>query len=342
MGVLIDGVWHEQEPAAAKAEESKTDSARASGRFERAETAFRNWVTPDGRPGPTGSDGFSAAAGRYHLYVSLACPWAHRTLIMRALKGLEQIIPVSVTHWLMAEHGWNFAPGEGVVPDPLFNSRYLHEIYTRADAHYSGRASVPVLWDQHTQTIVNNESSEIIRMLNSAFDAVGARAGDYYPKEKRSEIDELNSRIYATINNGVYKAGFATTQAAYEEAVTPLFETLDWLEERLSQARFLCEDTFTEADIRLFTTLVRFDSVYHGHFKCNVRQLTDYKNLWAYTRDIYQLPGVAQTVNFLHIKRHYYQSHRRINPNGIVPVGPLLDFDAPAERGKDVARLLTF
>lgn len=337
MGVLIDGVWHEQQP-----EPAKTDAARAAGRFERAQTSFRNWVTPDGRPGPTGSDGFSAAAGRYHLYVSLACPWAHRALIMRALKGLEQIIPVSVTHWLMGEQGWTFSPGEGVIPDPLFNSRYLHEIYSRADTHYSGRASVPVLWDQHTQTIVNNESSEIIRMFNSAFDAVGAAPGDYYPKDKREEIDALNARIYDTLNNGVYKAGFATTQSAYEEAVTPLFETLDWLDDVLSQSRFLCDDALTEADIRLFTTLVRFDAVYHGHFKCNVRRIVDYKNVWAYTRDIYQIPGIAQTVNFVHIKRHYYQSHTRINPTGIVPVGPALDFDAPAERGKDVARLLTF
>jgi putative glutathione S-transferase len=337
MGVLIDGVWHEQQP-----EPAKTDTARAAGRFERAQTSFRNWVTPDGRPGPTGSDGFSAAAGRYHLYVSLACPWAHRALIMRALKGLEQIIPVSVTHWLMGEQGWTFSPGEGVIPDPLFNSRYLHEIYSRADTHYSGRASVPVLWDQHTQTIVNNESSEIIRMFNSAFDAVGAAPGDYYPRDKREEIDALNARIYDTLNNGVYKAGFATTQSAYEEAVTPLFETLDWLDDILSQSRFLCDDALTEADIRLFTTLVRFDAVYHGHFKCNVRRIVDYKNVWAYTRDIYQIPGIAQTVDFVHIKRHYYQSHTRINPTGIVPVGPALDFDAPAERGKDVARLLTF
>jgi glutathionyl-hydroquinone reductase len=348
MGLLIDGVWHEQEPAATRAETAKADAAAkadpssTAGRFERADSAFRNWVTPDGRPGPTGSDGFSAAAGRYHLYVSLACPWAHRTLIMRALKGLEQIVPVSVTHWLMAEQGWTFSPGEGVIPDPLFNSRYLHEIYTRADAHYTGKVTVPVLWDQHTQTIVNNESSEIIRMFNSAFDALGAQPGDYYPKDRREEIDALNDRIYTTINNGVYKAGFATTQTAYEEAVSPLFATLDWLEERLAESRFLCDDTLTEADIRLFTTLVRFDAVYHGHFKCNIRRLIDYRNLWAYTRDIYQVPGIAATVNFTHIKRHYYQSHKRINPSGIVPVGPALDFDEPAERGKDVARLLNF
>jgi putative glutathione S-transferase len=342
MGLLIDGAWNQDDSAAAKGEAAKGDAARSAGRFERRDAAFRNWVTPDGRPGPTGSDGFSAAEGRYHLYVSLACPWAHRTLIMRALKGLERIIPVSVTHWLMAEQGWSFSPGESVIPDPLFNSRYLHEIYTRADAHYTGRVTVPVLWDQHTQTIVNNESSEIIRMFNSAFDGIGARAGDYYPKELRDEIDELNARIYDTVNNGVYKAGFATNQTAYEEAVIPLFETLDWLEQRLSQSRFLCDDTLTEADIRLFTTLVRFDAVYHGHFKCNIRRVIDYKNLWAYTRDIYQVPGVAATVNLAHIKRHYYQSHKRINPTGVVPVGPAIDFDAPAERGKDVASLLNF
>jgi glutathionyl-hydroquinone reductase len=335
MGLLIDGVWHEQDPDAAKA-------GASGGRFERQETAFRNWVTPDGRPGPTGHDGFAASAGRYHLYVSLACPWAHRTLIVRALKGLEQIVPVSVTHWLMGEQGWTFAQGEGVIPDPLFNSRYLHELYTRADPNYTGHASVPVLWDKHTQTIVNNESSEIIRMFNTAFDAVGAKPGDFYPKDMRGEIDAVNARVYGTLNNGVYRAGFATTQAAYEEAVTPLFDTLDWLEERLGQSRFLLGDHLTEADIRLFTTLVRFDAVYNGHFKCNIRRIVDYRNLWPYTRDIYQLPGVTPTVNFLHIKRHYYMSHKRINPTGIVPLGPALDFEAPAERGRDVDRLIVF
>jgi putative glutathione S-transferase len=332
MGLLIDGVWHEQDP----------DAGKGGGRFERAETAFRNWVTPDGRPGPTGHDGFAASAGRYHLYVSLACPWAHRTLIVRALKGLEQIVPVSVTHWLMAEQGWTFAQGEGVIPDPLFNSRYLHELYTRADPNYTGHVTVPVLWDKHTQTIVNNESSEIIRMFNAAFDAVGAKPGDFYPKDKREEIDAVNARVYDTLNNGVYKAGFATTQSAYEEAVIPLFDTLDWLEERLGQSRFLLGDHLTEADIRLFTTLVRFDAVYNGHFKCNIRRVMDCRNLWAYTRDLYQLPGVAATVNFQHIKRHYYMSHKRINPTGIVPVGPVLDFEAPAERGRDVDRLIVF
>jgi putative glutathione S-transferase len=331
MGLLIDGVWHDREPEEA-----------AGGGFVRADTDFRNWVTPDGRPGPSGHDGFAAAAGRYHLYVSLACPWAHRTLIMRALKGLEAMISVSVTHWLMAEQGWGFAPGEGVIPDPLFNSRYLHEVYTRAEAKYTGRVTVPVLWDRHTQTIVNNESAEIIRMFGSAFDACGAKPGDYYPAPLRAEIDAANARVYDTLNNGVYKCGFATSQTAYEEALAPLFETLDWLEERLGQSRFMFGDALTEADVRLFTTLVRFDSVYAGHFKCNLRRLTDYRNLWAYTRDLYQWPGVAPTVNFLHIKRHYYMSHRNINPSGIVPVGPLLDFDQPAERGKEISKLVVF
>jgi putative glutathione S-transferase len=331
MGLLIDGVWHDREPEAA-----------AGGRFVRSETAFRNWVTPDGRPGPSGHDGFAAAAGRYHLYVSLACPWAHRTLIMRALKGLETVISVSVTHWLMAEQGWSFAPGEGVIPDPLFNSRYLHEVYTRAEASYSGRVTVPVLWDRHTQTIVNNESAEILRMFGSAFDACGAMPGDYYPPALRTEIDAVNTRIFDTLNNGVYKCGFATSQAAYEEALAPLFATLDWLEDRLTQGRFLFGDTLTEADIRLFTTLVRFDSVYVGHFKCNLKRLIDYRHLWAYTRDIYQWPGIAPTVSFMHIKRHYFMSHRMINPSGIVPAGPLLDFDEPAERGKDVSKLVVF
>jgi glutathionyl-hydroquinone reductase len=331
MGLMINGVWQEREPETTK-----------DGHFERGETAFRNWITPDGRPGPTGQDGFRALAGRYHLYVSLACPWAHRALIMRALKGLQTIIPVSVTHWLMADHGWTFAAGEGVIPDPLYNSRYLYELYARADETYSGRASVPILWDHHTQTIVNNESADIIRMLGSAFDQSGAKLGDYYPQALRGEIDAVNQRVYDTLNNGVYRSGFATTQAAYEAAVVPLFDTLDWLEDRLSRSRFLCGDSITEADIRLFTTLVRFDSVYHGHFKCNVRRIIDYRHLWAYTRDIFQIPDVAQTVDFGHIKRHYYMSHRRINPTGIVPVGPALEFDLPAERGRDVDKLIVF
>jgi putative glutathione S-transferase len=331
MGLLVNGAWQEHEP------ERSTD-----GHFQRGDTSFRNWVTVDGRPGPTGQDGFRAMPGRYHLYVSLACPWAHRTLIMRALKGLADIIPISVTHWLMGENGWTFAQGPGVIPDTLYDSSFVHELYTRADEAYSGRATVPVLWDQHTLTIVNNESADIIRMLNSAFDQVGAKPGDYYPQALRGEIDAVNQRVYETLNNGVYKAGFATTQAAYESVVAPLFETLDWLENRLSKSRYLCGDSLTEADIRLFTTLVRFDAVYHGHFKCNVRRIADYPNLWAYARDIYQAPGVAATVNFDHIKRHYYMSHRRINPTGIVPVGPALDWDVAADRGRGVDKLIVF
>jgi putative glutathione S-transferase len=331
MGLLVNGVWQEHEPEVSK-----------DGQFERRETSFRNWVTPDARPGPTGQDGFRATAGRYHLYVSLACPWAHRTLIMRALKGLQDIIPISITHWLMAENGWTFAAGEGVIPDPLYNSRYLSELYTRADDQYTGRVTVPILWDQHTQTVVNNESADILRMLGSAFDNVGAKPGNYYPEQFRNDIDAVNKRVYETLNNGVYKAGFATTQVAYEAAVGPLFDTLDWLEARLSQTRYVCGDTMTEADIRLFTTLIRFDAVYYSHFKCNIRRIVDYRNLWAYTRDIYQLPGVAPTVDFNHIKRHYYMSHRRINPAGIVPVGPVLDLEAPADRTRGVDQLIVF
>ncbi|MBV9653509.1 MAG: glutathione S-transferase family protein [Acetobacteraceae bacterium] len=337
MGLLIDGKWHAD---AVQREPAKGVAGQPDGSFVREEAAFRNWVTPDGRPGPTGHDGFAAQPGRYHLYVSLACPWAHRTLIVRALKGLGDIVPISVVHWLMAENGWTFEPGDGVIPDPLFESRYLHEIYTQSDPDYTGRASVPVLWDKFTQTIVNNESSEIMRMFNSAFDACGATPGDFYPPHLRDEIDAYNTRIYETLNNGVYAAGFATTQAAYETAVWPLFETLGWLEARLSEHRFLCGDVLTEADIRLFTTLLRFDSVYHGHFKCNVRRLVDYPSLWAFTRDIYQLPRVAPTVDFGHIKRHYHLSHRSINPTGIVPAGPDLDWGEPAARARDVAKLL--
>lgn len=331
VGSMINGAWHSAEPAKS-----------ADGHFQRKETAFRDWVTPDGRPGPTGQDGFRAVAGRYHLYVSLACPWAHRTLIVRALKGLQEIVPVSVTHWLMADQGWTFDTGENVVPDPLYNTHCLHEIYARADGAYTGRVTVPVLWDQHTQTIVNNESADIIRMFNSAFDQAGAKPGDFYPKALRPEIDAINQRVYETVNNGVYKCGFATTQAAYEAALSPLFETLDWLEDRLSQTRYLLGDTLTEADIRLFTTLIRFDPVYHGHFKCNLRRIVDYKNLWGYTRDIYQIPAVTPTVDFTHIKRHYYMSHRAINPTGIVPVGPVLDLDSPPNRERGVDAKIVF
>jgi putative glutathione S-transferase len=331
MGLLVKGKWVD-----------KPHESGPEGRFVRTESAFRNWITPDGRPGPTGQNGFAAQPGRYHLYVSLACPWAHRTLLLRVLKGLEEIVSVSVTHWLMAENGWSFAPGEGVVPDPLFGARYLYEIYLHADPHYTGRVSVPVLWDKHTETIVNNESAEIICMLNGAFDGVGAKPGDLYPAELRNEIDTLNARIYETLNNGVYQAGFATTQTAYDEAVYSVFNTLDFLEDRLAMSRFLLGDRLTLADVRLFTTLVRFDAVYHGHFKCNMRRLIDYPHLWAYARELYQLPGVASTVDFGHIKRHYYMSHGTINPTCIVPVGPALDFDAPVNRARDIARVGVF
>src|SRR5829696_2160273 len=310
MGLLVDGVW----------QDSWYDTGKTGGRFVRQESQLRNWVTPDGAAGPTGEGEFKAEAGRYHLYVSLACPWAHRTLIFRKLKNLEESISVSVVHWRMLEHGWTFEEGPGVVPDPIHNARYLHEIYTAGMPDYSGRVTVPVLWDKQTGTIVNNESSEIIRMLNAAFDGIGAAPGDYYPDDLREEIDALNERIYDTVNNGVYKAGFATTQAAYEEAVGPLFATLDWLEERLAMRRYLVGSEQTEADWRLFTTLARFDPVYVGHFKCNLRRIVDYPNLWDYLRDLYQTPGVAETVNMRHMKGHYYESHRTINPSGIVPL----------------------
>lgn len=324
MGLLVDGKW----------QDAWYDTASTGGRFVRKEAAFRNWVTADGTPGPSGAGGFRAEAGRYHLYVSLACPWAHRALIVRALKGLQGMIDVSVVHWLMLENGWTFADGPGVVPDPIHDARFMHQVYTAADPNYSGRVTVPVLWDKALGTIVNNESSEVIRMLNSAFDGIGALPGDYYPSELREDIDGLSARIYDTVNNGVYRAGFATAQAAYEEAVLPLFDTLDFLDARLQSRRYLTGARFTEADIRLFTTLVRFDPVYVGHFKCNLRRIADYPNLSNYAREIYQMPGVADTVNFMHIKRHYYESHRTINLTGIVPAGPLLDFTAAHDRAR--------
>lgn len=322
MGLLIDGVWHD--------DDSKLLDAQ--GRMQRAAAGFRNWITADGSPGPSGEGGFKAEAGRYHLIVARACPWAHRTTILRELKGLQNLISLSVTHWLMAENGWTFAPGPGVTPDPIIGADDLHQIYSAADPAYTGRVTVPVLWDKQRRTIVSNESSEIIRMFNGAFDGLGAAPGDFYPVALRPEIDALNERIYATLNNGVYRAGFAGTQAAYDEAVGPVFDTLDWLESILSRSRYLCGDTLTEADWRLFTTLVRFDAVYVGHFKCNLRRLIDYPALWSYTRALFQMPGIRGTVDFDHIKRHYYQSHRRINPTGIVPKGPILDFEAPPGR----------
>lgn len=322
MGLLIEGQWVDH----------WYDTDANDGRFVRSESQFRNWITPDGSPGPSGNGGFKAEAERYHLYVSLACPWAHRTLILRKLKGLESMISVSVVNPLMAEHGWTFEPGEGVVADPVLQARYMHQIYTLADSKYSGRVTVPVLWDKHQNQLVNNESAEIVRMLNSAFDGIGAKPGDYYPAALRQEIDTLNAWIYDRVNNGVYKAGFATTQDAYEQAVTPLFEALDELERRLSQRRYLLGAQITEADWRLFTTLIRFDPVYHGHFKCNLKRIEDYPHLAGYVRELYQWPGVAETVDMQHIKDHYYRSHATINPTGIVPAGPVLELDRPHQR----------
>lgn len=314
MGILIDGVWHDQPP----------NVNGEDGRFVRQDAAFRHWVTADGAPGPTGEGGFRAEPGRYRLYVSLACPWAHRTLIFRRLKGLESMVSLAVVHWRMLEHGWTFEPGPGVLPAPDPAIHALHELYVRARPDYSGRVTVPVLWDTQRQTIVSNESADIIRMFNQAFDGVGATLGDYYPVALRPRIDALNHQIYQHVNNGVYKAGFATTQHAYDEAIEPLFETLDSLDGELRDQRFLCGSTLTEADWRLFTTLIRHDAVYYGHFKCNLRRITEYPGLWRYLRELYHWPGVAETVDFRHIKGHYYESHRQINPSGIVPRGPIL------------------
>lgn len=317
MGLLVDGQWVDQ----------WYDTKKTGGRFVRTQTQFRNWITADGSAGPTGQAGYKAEANRYHLYVSLACPWASRTLMIRTLKGLEDMISISVVHPLMLEHGWTFEEGEGVIGDPIFQARYLHEIYTAVKPDYTGRVTVPVLFDKKTKTIVNNESSEIIRMLNTAFDGLGAKPGNYVPDQWLEEIDTVNDFVYHRINNGVYKAGFATKQEVYEEEVTSLFAALDQMEERLAGQDYLVGNRLTEADIRLFTTLVRFDAVYFGHFKCNLKPLTAYPNLWAYTKRIYQLPGMAQTVNFDHIKRHYYGSHKTINPTGVIPMGPTLDWD---------------
>ena len=317
MGLLVDGQWVDQ----------WYDTKKTGGRFVRTQTQFRNWITADGSAGPTGQAGYKAEANRYHLYVSLACPWASRTLMIRTLKGLVDMISISVVHPLMLEQGWTFEEGEGVIGDPIFQARYLHQVYTAVKPDYTGRVTVPVLFDKKTKTIVNNESSEIIRMLNTAFDDLGAKPGNYVPDQWLEEIDTVNDFVYHRINNGVYKAGFATKQEVYEEEVAALFEALDQMEERLAGQDYLVGNRLTEADIRLFTTLVRFDAVYFGHFKCNLKPLTAYPKLWAYTKRIYQLPGMAQTVNFDHIKRHYYGSHKTINPTGVIPMGPTLDWD---------------
>ncbi len=323
MGLLVEGKWHD----------TWYDTKSSGGAFKRSAAQFRNWITPDGAPGPSGRGGFEAESGRYHLYVSYACPWAHRTLIFRELKGLSDHISVSVVHPDMLDKGWTFERDEhGATGDKLFGSDFAYQIYTRADPKYSGRVTVPILWDKVEKTIVSNESSEIIRMFNSAFNGITGNTDDYWPEAMRDAIEEVNTRIYSNVNNGVYKSGFATSQEAYDAAVGPLFDTLDWLEERLAHNRYLMGDRVTEADWRLFTTLIRFDPVYHLHFKCNRHRLIDYPNLWAYTRELYQWPGVAETVNINHIVRHYHYSHDSINPHRIIPVNPVLDYSEPHGR----------
>jgi putative glutathione S-transferase len=323
MGCLIDGVWTDQ----------WYDTSKSGGRFLREDSQLRNWITPDGTPGPSGEGGFRAEVDRYHLYVSLACPWAHRTLVFRKLKGLEDLITVSVVHPHMLGNGWEFRENDPTLADELYGSECLHQIYTRARLEYTGRVTVPVLWDTLRETIVSNESSEIIRMLNSAFNKLTGNALDFYPEALREEIAPLNERIYTTLNNGVYRCGFATKQEAYEEAFTELFDTLDFLEERLAGQRYLCGNTQTEADWRLFPTLIRFDAVYHGHFKCNRNRIVDFPNLFGYVRDLYQHPGIRNTVDFWHIRQHYHYSHDSINPHRIVPKGPdLAPYNLPHQR----------
>ncbi|MFW2589268.1 glutathione S-transferase family protein [Sagittula sp. SSi028] len=325
MGELRNGEWHS----------GWYDTKSTGGEFKRSRQSWRNWITADGSAGPSGEGGFKAEADRYHLYVSYACPWAHRALVFRAIKGLTDLISVDVVHPDMLGDGWSFDTGfAGATGDRLFGKPFLRDIYTTADPQASGKVTVPVLWDKQRNTIVSNESSEIIRMFNSAFDGITGNTDDYWPEDLREAIAPVNDRIYDTVNNGVYKAGFATSQAAYDRAVTPLFETLDWLEERLSDNRYLMGDRLTEADWRLFTTLIRFDAVYHGHFKCNRARIVDYPNLWGYTRELYQVPGAADTVFMDHIMRHYHYSHETVNPHRIVPIGPELDLSAPHGRDR--------
>lgn len=325
MGLLVDGKWQDK----------WYDTDSTGGRFERSASRFRHWITPDGAAGPSGDDGFRAESGRYHLYVSYACPWAHRALVMRALKGLQAHVDVSVVHPLMLDDGWTFDTDfPGATGDRLYGLDKLYELYLRADPHDSGRVTVPVLWDRERETIVNNESAEIIRMLGHAFDGIGARPGDYYPEDLRERIDAINADVYDHVNNGVYKAGFATTQAAYDEAATALFDTLDTLEERLARHRYLVGNTLTEADLRLWTTLVRFDAVYATHFKCDRRRIVDYPNLLGLLRELYQLPGIADTVHLDHIRHHYFRSHPAVNPHGIIAIGPCPTFDAPHDRDR--------
>lgn len=318
MGMLVNGQWHDV----------WYDTKASDGRFIRSDAQFRNYITPDGSPGPSGQEGFKAQSGRYHLYVSYACPWAHRVLIYRSLKGLENMIGVSFVHWLMDKDGWTFKKDDkGIVGDALYGFDFAHQLYTKSDPSYSGRVTVPVLWDKERETIVSNESSEIIRMLNSAFDGIGATSRNFYPIEYRKQIDALNASIYDSINNGVYKCGFATTQQAYNEAIIPLFDALDALELRLSYTQFLCGEQPLEADWRLFPTLFRFDAIYFSHFKCAKKRICDYPHLWRYTRALYQWPGIAQTTNMEHAKRHYYESHVTINPSRVVPIDSDIDFN---------------
>ena len=323
MGQLVDGQWHD----------TWYDTKSTGGKFVRSNAKFRNWITADGSAGPSGEGGFKAEAGRYHLYVSYACPWAHRTLIFREIKGLHDLITVSVVHPDMLTDGWTLADDyPGATGDTLYGLPFARDIYLKADPQISGRVTVPILWDKERETVVSNESSEIIRMFNSAFDELTGNKEDFWPVEMRDDIETVNSRIYDTLNNGVYRSGFATSQAAYDEAVTQLFDALDWLENRLSINRYLMGDRITEADWRLVPTLFRFDLVYHLHFKCNRKRIVDYPNLWAYTRELYQWPGVAETVNFDHITRHYHYSHESINPHRIIPINPVIDWLEPHKR----------
>jgi len=323
MGQLVDGVWHDV----------WYDTGKSGGTFERSTAGFRNWITADGSPGPSGKGGFIAESGRYHLYVSYACPWAHRTMIFRQIKGLTDHITFDVVHPDMLSNGWTFETDQtGSTGDRQFGLPFVRDIYLRTDPSISGRVTVPILWDKHQNTIVSNESSEIIRMFNAAFNKLTDNDLDFYPSALRAEIEPVNQRIYSTLNNGVYSCGFATTQAAYDAAVAPLFDTLDWLEDHLTDRHYLVGTELTEADWRLFPTLVRFDSVYHTHFKCNRKRIIDYPNLWAYTRELYQHPGISDTVNIQHIIRHYHFSHDTINPNRIIPTNPILDWNQPHGR----------
>ncbi len=323
MGLLVDGKWQDK----------WYDTSSNDGAFKRSEAKFRNWITADGNAGISGEGGFKAEPDRYHLYVSYACPWAHRTLIFRKLKGLEKLISVSAVHPDMLENGWTFKTDDfGATGDDLYGLEFARDIYLKAEPTMTGRVTVPILWDKERETIVSNESSEIIRMFNSEFDEITGNSMDFWPSDLRDEIDEVNARVYSSVNNGVYKSGFATTQSAYDKAVGELFECLDWLDDRLADSRYLMGSRITEADWRLFTTLVRFDPVYHLHFKCNRKRIIDYENLWGYARELYNWPGVAGTVNFDHIVRHYHYSHESINPHRIIPINPVLDWSAPHGR----------